>query len=531
MARRDPVVPVKQGLVRGSVEENVYGGEFLAFRGLPYARPPTGPFRFKDPQPPTSWTGVRDCTKFGGICAQMDLLVRDIIGDDDCLYLNVYTPTIEPGSKRAVMVWIHGGGFMYGNGNSDIYGPDYLIRKDIVLVTINYRVGILGFLNLENEIAPGNQGLKDQVMALRWVKDNISNFGGDPDNVTIFGESAGGASVHYLSISPLVEQGLFHKAIAQSGVALNPWAYVTKKPASYAFKVAACLGKQITDTQELYEFLIAADARQLVKAQLTVLKQEGSHVLIGTFGPSIDDKSPNPFLPQHPAIMAKDGVKVPFLLGYNDNEGSLFVGNIAKVLGKVNNDFKQVVHPEIEEELNKEGITHQFLKQLYFADKPIDEGTMQLYADYMSDMMFIRGIYDVLRYQTEKNVTTYLYKFCYDKEFSLMKTQCKMSLPGATHADDLACLFYPYLIKNFGMTVPQPGTKDYDVIEYFTQMWTDFAKTGNPTPMTTKLITELWKPIQKGDVYDYMEINEKIRMESIKPAESIFNWKGMKNKL
>ncbi|XP_033219251.1 juvenile hormone esterase-like [Belonocnema kinseyi] len=123
------------------------------------------------------------------------------------------------------MVWIHGGGFVFGSGNADLYGPDFLVRKEIVLVTINYRIDVLGFLNLGLETAPGNQGLKDQVMALKWVKDNISNFGGDPNNVTIFGESAGSASVHYLTQSALAK-GLFHKAIAQSGTALNPWTHM-----------------------------------------------------------------------------------------------------------------------------------------------------------------------------------------------------------------------------------------------------------------------------------------------------------------
>lgn len=182
----------------------------------------------QDPFPAEAWKGTRDALEFGPIAAQFDMLTEISDGSDDCLYLNVYTQSTETSILRPVMFWIHGGGFIFGSGNDLFYGPDYLMKKDIVLVTVNYRLGVfgedsisctskyillrfklillqleLGFLNLEDKVAPGNQGLKDQVMALQWVHDNIKSFGGDPENVTIFGESAGGASVHYLTMSPL----------------------------------------------------------------------------------------------------------------------------------------------------------------------------------------------------------------------------------------------------------------------------------------------------------------------------------------
>ncbi|KAK0169506.1 hypothetical protein PV327_011530 [Microctonus hyperodae] len=163
------------------------------------------------------------------------------------------------------MVWIHGGGFVMGSGDDDIFGPDYLIENDVVLVTINYRLGILGFLNVEDEEAPGNQGLKDQVEALKWIQQNIAQFGGDPNNVTIFGESAGAASVHYLTLSPLA-QGLFHKAIIQSGVALNPWASSPKPLMESVEKLAAVLEKDISNVKEFVNYLRTLDAHCLVEA-------------------------------------------------------------------------------------------------------------------------------------------------------------------------------------------------------------------------------------------------------------------------
>lgn len=171
---------------------------------------------------------MRDAKKFGNIALQYDNASQKVIGSEDCIFLNIYTNTLNPIASKSVMVWIHGGAWIMGSGNDDMHGPDYLIEKDIVLVTINYRLGILGkfaqlleklslnlkyimntlfvgFLNLNDEKAAGNQALKDQVMALRWVQQNIEKFGGDVNNVTIFGDSAGAASVHYLTLSPLAK--------------------------------------------------------------------------------------------------------------------------------------------------------------------------------------------------------------------------------------------------------------------------------------------------------------------------------------
>lgn len=146
------------------------------------------------------------------------------IGDEDCLYLNVFTPEKpQVGKQLPVMVWIHGGGFANGCGNQEWYGPDYLVPKGVILVSINYRLAAFGFLSFANTECPGNFGLKDQSLGLKWVQQNISAFGGDPNNVTIFGESAGSASVHYQVLSPL-SRGLFQKAIAQSACSINPFA-------------------------------------------------------------------------------------------------------------------------------------------------------------------------------------------------------------------------------------------------------------------------------------------------------------------
>ncbi|XP_047106309.1 juvenile hormone esterase-like [Schistocerca piceifrons] len=205
-------VSIPQGALRGRRLKTPSGRTYCSFQGIPYAKPPVGPLRFKSPEPPEPWSGIRNATKEGNIAPQIDFLMRsktEYEGDEDCLYLNVYTsklPTGENAQLIPVMVWIHGGAFLLGSGNTELYGPDYLMEHDVLLVTFNYRLGVLGFLSTEDELVPGNAGLKDMVMALKWVKSNITRFGGDPGNVTIFGESAGSMSCHILSISSAAKE-------------------------------------------------------------------------------------------------------------------------------------------------------------------------------------------------------------------------------------------------------------------------------------------------------------------------------------
>lgn len=208
-----PVVKVDGGPVRGTVTSA--GRSFL---GLPYAAPPVGELRFKPPQPAPRWRGLRDATQFGGTCPQPASPFGIAGQNEDCLYLNVYTPVSRCHMTRLpVMVWLHPGAFQYGEGSD--YDATALTQRDVIVVTLNYRLGAFGFLAhpalTAEQGSSGNYGLMDQQAALRWVQKNIAHFGGDPDNVTIFGESAGGLSVHAHLVSPQ-SAGLFHRAIAQS---------------------------------------------------------------------------------------------------------------------------------------------------------------------------------------------------------------------------------------------------------------------------------------------------------------------------
>ena len=218
-----PRVKTAQG---DAVGKWIEGGTQKAFLGLPYAAPPVGDLRWKAPQPPAPWRNVRDASKFGARCEQWhiwdDYLFLDSGPSEDCLYLNVYAPAAaKPASKLPVMVWIHGGGFVAGAGSEPRYTNSGLVSRNVVLITLNYRLGVFGFLaneDLRKEGGghSGNYGLMDMAAALRWVQANIAAFGGDPANVTIFGESAGSFAVSALMAAPEA-RGLFQKAIGESG--------------------------------------------------------------------------------------------------------------------------------------------------------------------------------------------------------------------------------------------------------------------------------------------------------------------------
>ena len=220
-------VKTEQGKVTG---KTINDGKVKAFLGLPYAAPPVADLRWKAPEPAAKWKGERDATKFGAHCAQNhvfdDMVFQDAAPNEDCLFLNVYAPSdASDKSKLPVMFWIHGGGYSGGGSSEPRHNGDFLPLKGVVLVTINYRLGVFGFLATsdlakEGNGSAGNYAMMDMVASLQWVKKNIKKFGGDPDNVTIFGESAGSFAVSTLMASPMA-RGLFQKAIGESGAAFS----------------------------------------------------------------------------------------------------------------------------------------------------------------------------------------------------------------------------------------------------------------------------------------------------------------------
>ncbi|WP_396604738.1 carboxylesterase/lipase family protein [Bradyrhizobium sp. YCK136] len=306
------VVRTQAGFVRGGVRD---ASGVLSFKGIPYAAPPVGRLRWCAPRPPAPWDGVRDASVFGAGClSALENDHRPGPRDEDCLYLNVWTTAEHPDERRPVMVWIHGGGFQFGSSANPATDGGALAASGVVVVSFNYRLGVFGFLahpDLDAEAPSGNYGLRDQLAALRWVKANIAGFGGDPDNVTLFGESAGAMAVGILMASPLAH-GLFHKAIGQSGAFWDG-----KHGPLQSFEEARARGLAFARQQgdESIAALRAMPADQLNAAAPWSFK---TSPVVAAFSPSID----HDVVPDVPArrFLRGEQMHIPLLAGWNSAE-------------------------------------------------------------------------------------------------------------------------------------------------------------------------------------------------------------------
>ncbi|RZF48951.1 hypothetical protein LSTR_LSTR003027 [Laodelphax striatellus] len=260
-----PEVILPQGRLQGTLLKTKSSKLFEGFLGIPYAIPPVGDLRFKIAQPAKPWKGVFNASTYGSVCLQFTHIGYQVVGSEDCLFINVFRPQKHKLGDELldVIVHIHGGAFQFLSG--DFFKPTFLMDDDnhIIYVNFNYRLGPLGFMSTGDKVLPGNLGLKDQVAALKWIRDNIRQFGGNPDSVTIEGISAGGVSVHYHYLSPL-SRGLFHRGLSGSGAVLNPWALVESVPQKTR-KLAAFLGCPTANSAELVACLETRPAEMIVK--------------------------------------------------------------------------------------------------------------------------------------------------------------------------------------------------------------------------------------------------------------------------
>jgi para-nitrobenzyl esterase len=473
-----PIIEIKNGKLQG-VEE--YG--MLAFKNIPYAAPPVGELRWRPPQPAKNWQGVRDASRFGPACIQplVEGLNPELVpGSEDCLKLNVYTP--KAGYNLPVMVWIHGGGLLTGSATERYYKPINLTKEGVIVVTVDYRIGKLGFFApkelveeaKENDEPVGNYGIMDQIEALKWVKKNIKTFGGDPDNITIFGESAGGRSVTWLMASP-ASKGLFQKAIAESAQQTPLRGQVEERyglaPAEELdAKYMASLGvKDLKGLRALPGDKFIMMPKQFEEGEFGGAFIDGK-VLIG---------DPIPLFAQGRQH------KIPFMIGTNSWDASFFVPS----------------QPPLDVYLKKVGQDPEVIKRLYAGFK--DKCTLS--AEVMADAWY-RASVKMLADSAGKYAPSYAYYFNY------LTANIRASHPGAPHTFEI-----PYVFGSMGFVLPSPtkpesgenqcsviekasadlrkkstwstywfpmadvnDKQDQVISEQMSKSWAAFAKTGNP---------------------------------------------------
>ncbi|KAI4468874.1 carboxylesterase [Holotrichia oblita] len=516
------LLEIAQGTLKGTQRTDRKNGIFYSFQSIPFAKPPIGALRFKEPQPAGNWDNTLDATQDLPECYQEDYLGFPR-GVEDCLYLNVYTPQSEShllftpqepattyDTYKAVMVFIYGGGFYENSGREDLYSPVFLMTEDIVLVTFNYRLGIFGSFSLNDTSLgyPGNLGMKDQALAIKWVKDNINRFGGDANSITIFGESAGAVSVHLQMLSPL-SAGNFHKAIIQSGTAISPW--VVGVP-NNGILLASALDISTDDPEEMINQLIALSGDAIYAAYQT----------LDTFVsfPIIEPESENAFLTKNPLTIIQEGNyhQVPIIVGYNDAEGIAFQSVYTGPSSLIPADLG------LEKDSNKANELLQSILDFYFDGvEPTLAANLASLVNILTDTWFA---YPSRRLTLEHLKTAenpiYFYRFSADTLLNVYKRRIPIiaNFPGAIHADDLGYLFKTLYHDDILPNII-PGSTEDRALDRIMALWTNFAKYGNPTPDD---FTEFkWEPVT-SDTFNYVDFGSLTTDPGVNPDEERMNF-------
>ncbi|XP_015346970.1 acetylcholinesterase isoform X1 [Marmota monax] len=512
--REDPelLVTVRGGRLRG-IRLKAPGGPVSAFLGIPFAEPPVGPRRFLPPEPKRPWTGVLDATTFQSVCYQyVDTLYPGFEGSEmwnpnrelseDCLYLNVWTPYPRPASPTPVLVWIYGGGFYSGASSLDVYDGRFLAQVEgTVLVSMNYRVGAFGFLALPgSREAPGNVGLLDQRLALQWVQENVAAFGGDPTSVTLFGESAGAASVGMHLLSP-PSRSLFHRAVLQSGAPNGPWATVgmgeARRRATLLARLVGCPpgGSGGNDT-ELVACLRTRPAQDLVDHEWHVLPQES--IFRFSFVPVVDGD----FLSDTPEalINAGDFHGLQVLVGVVKDEGSYFLVYGAPGFSKDNESLisraqflagVRVGVPQVSD-LAAEAVVLHYTDWLHPEDP---ERLREAMSAVVGDHNVVCPAAQLAGRLAAQGARVYAYIF--EHRASTLSWPLWMGVP---HGYEIEFIFGLPLDPSLNYTV-----QERIFAQRLMRYWTNFARTGDPNdPRNTK--GPQWPPYTAG-AQQYVSLN------------------------
>ncbi|XP_074036127.1 juvenile hormone esterase isoform X2 [Leptinotarsa decemlineata] len=527
-----PIVTTALGRIKGSTVKSRLGKTIYSFRGIRYAKPPVGNLRFMPPQPVDKWEGVYDATKDGSLCLQPRMFGNS---SEDCLILNIYTtklPTSENACKRPVIVHIHAGGYFIGGSISTQMGPNYFLDQDIVLVTFNYRLASMGFLSTGDEHAPGNNGLRDQVELLKWVKHNIEPFCGDPNSVTLLGYSVGGWSALLHMVSSL-SQGLFHKAVSMSGSPIGIWPIKTNLLEA-AKKQARLVGCPDDTSEKIVKCLKKVPAEQLAESLLGFLEFGTNPMMI--WGPVIEgDFGKQKFLTEHPIRLITEGnfMKVPYIAGQTKDEVGFKAFEIvdnATLTQELNDNFENVAPIIFTYERNSRQSRNvtKAIKRFYFHDRPVDKSQVNNLAEAFTDTLVTfqvnRGAKLVARYGDKP---VYYYCFNFQGRYSYFYLPgTNNTIPwGVVHGDDLSYLFYDSI--NFPLFKKNSPKPEVDMIDKLTTIFANFARTGNPIPHVNEKLDEVkWERFTL-ESQKYLDIGNKLTIKEKLYEKRIEFWENL----
>ncbi|XP_018565110.1 cholinesterase 2-like [Anoplophora glabripennis] len=521
------LVTLPEGQIRGHILQTPTNLSFYAFQGIPYAKPPLGTLRFQAPEPAESWDGILNTTKDIGRCFSVAKNTDD--ETEDCLYINVYTTKLEEESdiKLPVMVFIFGGGFRDGASSYNVYGPDFLLEKDVVMVSFNYRVGPFGFLSTGDDVVPGNAGLKDQVLALKWTKQNIGLFGGNSSEITIFGQSAGAASVGYHILSKQ-SAGLFRAGIAESGSALNPWGFLDD-PRPYAFELASKITNETLpdSSSTLLEFLQNVTAKEIDVASTQTVNYDRAL-------PVLEVEHEGAFLTEnmYESLEAGDINKIPLIIGINSEESLGNAKDLAALLEKFvkYDDYPELLIPSdmhVNDSSNESEVAAE-IRKIYVDEGNEMRNNLGRSLGYISDNSYTRAI--IKHAELQSNYTdVYFYQFSYKGPMG----NNNITLEGADkvgHSEER-----PYYFRVQSSAYDNSDLSQFPISDVLThyrmvKMWTDFAKTMNPTPEKSELLQNIIWPKVQPDNFQYMNIDADLEVKKDPKGERYLAWKAIYEK-
>ncbi|XP_049816939.1 esterase E4-like [Aethina tumida] len=512
------IVEAPMGKFHGAVLKSRLGKDIFSFRGIRYAQPPVGDLRFKAPVPVTTYEGVYNATVDGDVCPQPPFSVPM---SEDCLFLNVYTtqlPKHGNNPKRPVIIHLHAGGFYVGTERSNWGGPQYFMDRDVVLVTMNYRLGSLGFLSTGDMHAIGNNGLRDQVVAMKWVQRNIAAFGGDPHSVTLMGYSAGAWSVILHMVSPM-SKGLFHRGVASSGTPIGIFPLPNSQP-EIAKKQARILNCPDDTTENIVKCLKTKSAEELGNS-LPRFFEFGSNSIL-QWSPVIEeDYGQERFLPDHPINLINKGefMDIPLMAGVTEDEfsGQVIQLQQNKTMLRELDENWETLAPICfiyERDTNKSKLVSRNIKDFYLKDTTIDSPNyIESLKKIFADAIVGNNVNRLIKFMSQKlSNSIYYYKFSFQGRYSHIYLPETTTPIGVVHHDDLIYTFYiSPLFPYFNITDPE-----YKMVKQLTTFFENFAKTGNPTPQKSKVLDNItWQPFNDAtemflDIGNSLMLKEKM---------------------